>query len=61
LISGTPYLGAKSDIWAMGVILYILVSGKAPFEGKSISALYQSIKKLDYKIPGHFSIGNVVI
>ena len=57
LISGIPYVGAKSDIWAMGVILYLLVSGKAPFSGNSIAALYSNIKGLNYAVPEYFSNG----
>ncbi|KAI8914661.1 kinase-like domain-containing protein, partial [Gorgonomyces haynaldii] len=55
LITGTPYLGAKVDIWAMGVILYVLVSGRAPFQGSSIAQLYDNIKSLNYNVPEYFS------
>lgn len=57
LVSGIPYNGIKSDIWAMGVILYILVSGKRPFAGSTIAVLYQKILNLDYEIYPHFSPG----
>eukprot|EP00842_Homolaphlyctis_polyrhiza_P000635 jgi/Hompol1/1572/HPOL_005641-RA len=55
LISGIPYLGVKSDIWAMGVVLYIMMTGHPPFVGETISLLYRSIKAIDYKIPNYFS------
>lgn len=38
----------KIDIWSCGVILYILISGKAPFDAKKYSDLGESV--LD--IPG---------
>ena len=32
ILKGKPYDPLKSDIWAMGVIVYILVTGKMPFD-----------------------------
>jgi len=34
-----------------------MMTGKPPFDGKSINALYKRIKKIDYKIPSYFSKG----
>jgi serine/threonine protein kinase len=55
LISGIPYVGVKSDIWAMGVVLFILAAGDPPFYGSSLSSLYARIKAVDYRCPDHFS------
>ncbi|KAJ3191311.1 Map microtubule affinity-regulating kinase [Irineochytrium annulatum] len=55
LISGIPYIGVKSDIWAMGVVLYVMMTGRPPFSGDNISALYGKIKAVDYKCPDYFS------
>ncbi|RKO95438.1 kinase-like protein, partial [Caulochytrium protostelioides] len=55
LISGIPYIGVKSDIWAMGIILYVMLTGRPPFTGETISALYAKIKALDYVLPRRFS------
>ncbi|RKO94681.1 kinase-like domain-containing protein, partial [Blyttiomyces helicus] len=57
LISGIPYVGVKSDIWAMGAVLFVMMTGKPPFVGENISALYAKIKAVDYKCPPYFSKG----
>ena len=35
--------GLKVDVWSVGVIAHILLSGSPPFYGKSTLAIYQSI------------------
>ncbi|KEP61493.1 UNVERIFIED_CONTAM: calcium dependent protein kinase CDPK8 [Hammondia hammondi] len=35
LLKGLPYDEVQSDMWAAGVILYMLISGAPPFEGNS--------------------------
>ena len=34
---------AKADVWAMGVIIYELITLKKPFDGKSIEAVFDMI------------------
>ncbi|KAJ3096246.1 Map microtubule affinity-regulating kinase [Phlyctochytrium planicorne] len=55
LISGIPYIGVKADVWAMGVVLYVMMTGRPPFSGDNISALYSKIKSVDYRCPDYFS------
>ena len=55
---GTPYYMApemiegkyyfKSDMWSIGVILYMLVTGTYPFNGKSKNDVFQLIKEGKY-------------
>jgi serine/threonine protein kinase len=40
-----PYLGPPADVWAMGVCLFQLASGRLPFHGDSIIGLYDAIAK----------------
>ena len=42
IIKEKPY-NNKVDIWSIGVITYILLSGRPPFKGKSKNEIFRSI------------------
>ncbi|KAG9396143.1 Protein kinase domain [Carpediemonas membranifera] len=43
--------GKEVDIWALGVILYILLVGFPPFYDQDMSALFKKIMRGDYSMP----------
>lgn len=49
MLDGRPY-DYRIDIWALGVLLYELNHGKAPFEGTQIEVIKEKLKKGNYEI-----------
>lgn len=43
--------GAPVDMWAVGVLLYIMLSGKMPFYGRDDNACLRMIGKGEYSMP----------
>lgn len=43
VLSGNYYDGFLSDVWSLGVILYITVSATPPFFGESVGEVVQRI------------------
>jgi len=45
LLNARVYTGPEVDIWSFGVVLYVLVCGKVPFDDQSMPALHAKIKR----------------
>lgn len=49
ILRGEPYDPKKADVWAIGVILYIFITGKMPFdESKGNQGVLEEQKKLNF-------------
>lgn len=50
LLQAKQYTGPEVDVWSFGIVLYVLVCGKVPFDDQSMPALHAKIKKgiVDY-------------
>ena len=48
MIEGNAY--PQSDIWSLGVIVYLMLLGKHPFEGDTLEALFNNIKNKELNL-----------
>ena len=49
MIDGDGYDGRRADIWTLGVILYVLATGRLPFDHPNISELFSLIQQASYR------------
>lgn len=45
LLNAKFYTGPEVDVWSFGIVLYVLVCGKVPFDDQSMPALHAKIKR----------------
>ncbi|KAF1984777.1 Pkinase-domain-containing protein [Aulographum hederae CBS 113979] len=55
LLQAKQYTGPEVDVWSFGIVLYVLVCGKVPFDDQSMPQLHAKIKKGIVEYPNWLS------
>ena len=48
ILKRVPYAGEAADIWALGVLLFVMLSGSFPFTGRNDKELYSRINNRSF-------------
>ncbi|XP_054709266.1 uncharacterized protein LOC129218972 [Uloborus diversus] len=51
IVKGMPYKGPEVDCWSLGVLLYTLIYGRMPFDGRNFKELVSQISEGRYEEP----------
>ncbi|SPO32067.1 related to serine/threonine-specific protein kinase KIN1 [Ustilago trichophora] len=55
LLNAKVYTGPEVDVWSFGIVLYVLVCGRVPFDDQSMPALHAKIKRGQVEYPAWLS------
>ncbi|KAL1428316.1 hypothetical protein MTO96_002704 [Rhipicephalus appendiculatus] len=55
VLAGRKYSGSGADIWSMGVLLYVLLCGRLPFNADNMAVLFSMIQQGKYNCPEYLS------
>jgi len=47
--------GCGVDWWALGILIYEVLAGNAPFTANTAMGIYEKVLKCEYRTPSHFS------
>lgn len=57
IVQKKDYYGDKSDLWACGILFYVMVCGSFPFKSSFEKDLYRKIAKGSFTFPDYVSSG----
>ncbi|KZT02060.1 snf 1 [Laetiporus sulphureus 93-53] len=55
VIRGGLYTGPEIDVWSCGVILYVMLCGRLPFEDEDVQTLFTKISQGVYHLPSYLT------
>jgi carbon catabolite-derepressing protein kinase len=55
VLSGKGYDGRASDIWSLGVVLFVMATATVPWRSTTQARLFAEIAQAEYRIPGYLS------
>jgi serine/threonine protein kinase KIN1/2 len=61
LLNAKAYTGPEVDLWSFGIVLYVLVCGRVPFDDHSMPALHAKIKRGQVEYPHYLSGGTLIM
>lgn len=51
VFGGKPYDGTQTDVWSLGVLLFVLITGYFPFQATSVPAMRDLVTAAHFQLP----------
>lgn len=61
LFQGIEYNGFKTDIWALGVIIYTITTASLPFDGANVNSIRVKVESANFRIPPYMSVSCTIL